>query len=88
MKHRIISLLWAITHCLEKVIAPQPHTHPELQSMVTMGQGIDHMDILTLTKLTTFFTPVVRILGIKDDFCAPLCIRGSVQNIIWMLRAQ
>lgn len=70
MKHHILPLLWAITHCLGKVIAPPVTYHPEFQSMVTTGQGIDHMDILTPAELTTFSTPVVRILGIKDDFSA------------------
>lgn len=57
MKYHILSLVWAIKHCLEKLIAPQLHTYPELQNMVTMGQSVDSMDILTLTKVTIFFNP-------------------------------
>lgn len=39
--------------------------------MVTMGQSVDSIDILTLTKVTIFFIPLVRILGIKNEFCVP-----------------
>lgn len=43
--------------------------------------------ILILTTVTIFFTPVVRVFGIKDDFCVmSICIRGSLQDITWMLR--